>query len=315
MGVIGWIQDQIEDFTGKTERDDILKEMEKMGEKIEKTLENGIEKINTQIENLNENIEKINEFRKYQVKEDLNNLEILLERFGFVDKKMFFTEESIWEDSNFKIDLINNIEDYKQRYELDSSWEILKFFFVGGILLHFKRQKENLKLRAELKKIEIEYEKLKNDLEYQEKFYKENNEITLLYMVCLTEINLTIVNVILPEFELVEAFCQALEIKNKVIAEANIKNINFKNHITALNKTNYDKHYRFIKNAYAFYVISLKMYNTPILTNLFISNSSKLDLDKSKKELKQLREKQKLLKEQENIIRENLMIERVGAYV
>lgn len=155
-----------------------------------------------------------------------------------------------------------------------------------------------------------EYEKLKNDLKYQKQFYKENNEIALLYMICLNEIHLTIVNIILPEFETVEAFCQVLELKNKVINDEDLENIVFKNRILALQGTDYDKHYRFIKNAYAFYVISLKIYNTPILSNLFNSKFSKSNFSETENELKYLEERKNILLKQKDNLVENLIMER-----
>ena len=305
MGLIGWV----EDFTGKTERDRILHEMNNLQNDVKKTLETGIKEINKQIEELNININKLNLFRENSIKNNLIFLDKFLQKFGFVDKNIFFREENNWSYSKKNIALINDIEEYKNKYDLDGSLELLKAAF-GAIYLHFKRQKENVRLNAELGRMRHEYEKLKNDLKYQKQFYKENNEIALLYMICLNEIHLTIVNIILPEFETVEAFCQVLELKNKVINDEDLENIVFKNRILALQGTDYDKHYRFIKNAYAFYVISLKIYNTPILSNLFNSKFSKSNFSETENELKYLEERKNiLLKEKDNLI-ENLIMER-----
>ena len=298
MGLIDWV----EDFTGKTERDRILHEMNNLQNDVKKTLETGIKEINKQIEELNININKLNLFRENSIKNNLIFLDKFLQKFGFVDKNIFFREENNWSYSKKNIALINDIEEYKNKYDLDGSLELLKAAF-GAIYLHFKRQKENVRLNAELGRMRHEYEKLKNDLKYQKQFYKENNEIALLYMICLNEIHLTIVNIILPEFETVEAFCQVLELKNKVINDEDLENIVFKNRILALQGTDYDKHYRFIKNAYAFYVISLKIYNTPILSNLFNSKFSKSNFSETENELK-------YLEERKNILLKNLIMER-----
>lgn len=305
MGLIGWV----EDFTGKTERDRILHEMNNLQNDVKKTLETGIKEINKQIEELNININKLNLFRENSIKNNLIFLDKFLQKFGFVDKNIFFREENNWSYSKKNIALINDIEEYKNKYDLDGSLELLKAAF-GAIYLHFKRQKENVRLNAELGRMRHEYEKLKNDLKYQKQFYKENNEIALLYMICLNEIHLTIVNIILPEFETVEAFCQVLELKNKVINDEDLENIVFKNRILALQGTDYDKHYRFIKNAYAFYVISLKIYNTPILSNLFNSKFSKSNFSETENELKYLEERKNILLKQKDNLIENLIMER-----
>ena len=305
MGLIGWV----EDFTGKTERDRILHEMNNLQNDVKKTLETGIKEINKQIEELNININKLNLFRENSIKNNLIFLDKFLQKFGFVDKNIFFREENNWSYSKKNIALINDIEEYKNKYDLDGSLELLKAAF-GAIYLHFKRQKENVRLNAELGRMRHEYEKLKNDLKYQKQFYKENNEIALLYMICLNEIHLTIVNIMLPEFETVEAFCQVLELKNKVINDEDLENIVFKNRILALQGTDYDKHYRFIKNAYAFYVISLKIYNTPILSNLFNSKFSKSNFSETENELKYLEERKNILLKQKDNLIENLIMER-----
>ena len=305
MGLIDWV----EDFTGKTERDRILHEMNNLQNDVKKTLETGIKEINKQIEELNININKLNLFRENSIKNNLIFLDKFLQKFGFVDKNIFFREENNWSYSKKNISLINDIEEYKNKYDLDGSLELLKAAF-GAIYLHFKRQKENVRLNAELGRMRHEYEKLKNDLKYQKQFYKENNEIALLYMICLNEIHLTIVNIILPEFETVEAFCQVLELKNKVINDEDLENIVFKNRILALQGTDYDKHYRFIKNAYAFYVISLKIYNTPILSNLFNSKFSKSNFSETENELKYLEERKNILLKQKDNLIENLIMER-----
>lgn len=305
MGLIDWV----EDFTGKTERDRILHEMNNLQNDVKKTLETGIKEINKQIEELNININKLNLFRENSIKNNLIFLDKFLQKFGFVDKNIFFREENNWSYSKKNIALINDIEEYKNKYDLDGSLELLKAAF-GAIYLHFKRQKENVRLNAELGRMRYEYEKLKNDLKYQKQFYKENNEIALLYMICLNEIHLTIVNIILPEFETVEAFCQVLELKNKVINDEDLENIVFKNRILALQGTDYDKHYRFIKNAYAFYVISLKIYNTPILSNLFNSKFSKSNFSETENELKYLEERKNILLKQKDNLIENLIMER-----
>lgn len=179
MGLIDWV----EDFTGKTERDRILHEMNNLQNDVKKTLETGIKEINKQIEELNININKLNLFRENSIKNNLIFLDKFLQKFGFVDKNIFFREENNWSYSKKNIALINDIEEYKNKYDLDGSLELLKAAF-GAIYLHFKRQKENVRLNAELGRMRHEYEKLKNDLKYQKQFYKENNEIALLYMIC-----------------------------------------------------------------------------------------------------------------------------------
>lgn len=91
MGLIDWV----EDFTGKTERDRILHEMNNLQNDVKKTLETGIKEINKQIEELNININKLNLFRENSIKNNLIFLDKFLQKFGFVDKNIFFEKKII----------------------------------------------------------------------------------------------------------------------------------------------------------------------------------------------------------------------------
>ena len=139
MGLIDWV----EDFTGKTERDRILHEMNNLQNDVKKTLETGIKEINKQIEELNININKLNLFRENSIKNNLIFLDKFLQKFGFVDKNIFFREENNWSYSKKNIALINDIEEYKNKYDLDGSLELLKAAF-GAIFYILNAKKKML---------------------------------------------------------------------------------------------------------------------------------------------------------------------------
>ena len=99
-------------------------------------------------------------------------------------------------------------------------------------------------------------------------------EICNLYLKNVRMISKVITTKIIPEIELVDAFFQAETIKDVVISESELQGINFHYNICALIGTPYERHYQFIKNALMFYVISCKIYDTPVLTHLLNHTAS-----------------------------------------
>lgn len=61
--------------------------------------------------------------------------------------------------------------------------------------------------------------------------------------------------------------------------------------INSIKDTRYDRHYQFIKNAFMFYVISCRIYNTPVLTRLLANQATSEDAARLLKE-KELLENQ-----------------------
>lgn len=93
---------------------------------------------------------------------------------------------------------------------------------------------------------------------------------------------------IIPEIELVDAFFQAEEIKDSVLGGNQVQKYNFHYNIGVLIGTPYERHYRFIKNAFMFYVISSKIYDTPVLTNLLnhtVSSDDKQQIEEERRVL------------------------------
>ncbi len=110
---------------------------------------------------------------------------------------------------------------------------------------------------------------------------------------------------ILPELELIEAFFQAEELKNEIICGNPLENLSFTFYIQALENTPYHRHYQFVKNAFAFYVLSCRIYNTPVLTNLLQNRTTENDIS-------QLEDEKAALVYQSTAISETAMVPRGG---
>ena len=82
-----------------------------------------------------------------------------------------------------------------------------------------------------------------------------------------------------------------------------MKEIGFHYNICTLIGTPYEQHYQFIKNALMFYVISCKIYDTPVLTHL-LSHTISID-DKQ-----QIETEHKLLLQQARTVSNSMIVMR-----
>ena len=297
----------IDKFTGKAERNALINKIEEVKSEYNFILNNGIENLNSNIAILNNQIDVLNDFRINHVKNDINTLKNFLDKFGILDESNNYLGESKFTEVTFPQQIIYSIDDYIDEYDLRETsdwWKLVLGGAVTGVVLRYFRNKENKKIYSELENLKVKLEGIKNTIRNQEYLLNQNIEIAKIYIVTIKEISETISNLILPEFELVEAFCQAKELKNYVLVDKNIKNVVFKNSIIAYKGTRYERHYNFIKNTFLFYIMSNRIYNTPILSRLF---NNFRDSDASD-DIIELKDETNKLMEQKRLIQSNLMI-------
>ena len=110
-------------------------------------------------------------------------------------------------------------------------------------------------------------------------------------------------NVIMPELEVVEALLQSITLKNEVVVGNELESLTFNTDLRMLKGTIYEKHYHFVRNVFMFYVISCKIFDTPVLTNLLNGNTSSSDQ-------RELNKQKVLLLDQEVLINDSLMFSR-----
>ena len=304
---MSFIGELIDKFTGKAERNALINKIEEVKNEYNFILHNGIINLNSNIAILNNQIDVLNDFRINHVKNDIYNLKNFLEKFGILDENNSYLGENKFTEVTFPQQIIYSIEDYIDEYDLRETsdwWKLVLGSVVTGVVLRYFRNKENEKIYSELENLKVKLEGIKNTIRNQEYLLSQNIEITKIYIGTIKEISETISNLILPEFELVEAFCQANELKNYVLVNKNIENVVFKHSIIAYKGTRYERHYNFIKNTFLFYIMSNRIYNTPILSRLF--NNLK-DTDGSRDIIELKAEAGKLI-EQKRLIQSNLMI-------
>lgn len=176
-------------------------------------------------------------------------------------------------------------------------------FFLTPIGMTIKTKEQNLSINEKLNQLRLEAEETLNQLKIKEYAAEQDRVIANLYIDCIEIITNYIKEVIIPELKVVESFFQVLKIKNEVISGNSLQEIKFSNDIELLRDTQYEKHFLFVKNAFMFYVISCKIYNTPVLTRLLNNKTEKQDIDLLEKD-------KKLLLEHKKVVGGNLMFVR-----
>lgn len=288
--IVDWASDKVQSFTGEKERRELLNKLNFTYDKYKEKIKKIIEKINDKIEIFNNSIEKLNDYRKVIVKSNIKCLENFLIKFGNLNNVKIYVEE----EKQNQVAFPHKKFEVFQNYIRDIDWskkEIFKKTFETSILkFRNDMKKENLNSRIKLKELELDGERIKSLIERKLSFTEQDIEILGLYENSVKKISETINEKIIPELNLIQAFLQCEEIKNKLINKEDI-NIKNKNEISLLANTKYDKHYKFVKNTFLFYIISLKIYNTPILTNL-LNDSNHEDEKKLAEKYNSLLEKQ-----------------------
>ncbi|MFD1780151.1 hypothetical protein ACFSFW_15905 [Fredinandcohnia salidurans] len=298
MKVIDWLSDRVQTFTGEKDRRSIVEEMKFVHSAHKEVLTRKIEEINNFIQMFNQRIRSINMFRKNQVRKKVEALYSFLTVFGKLEGKSTFVDEERQEEVEIPAKEYEKVEDYIQ--EIDwSKDEVYKKTFLKSIFgARYETRKQNISMLDVLNQYKLGIKSIEKQADFKKERVSVDIEIAVLYQQNIEVIDEVIESKVIPEMELVEAMLEAESLKNYIIAKREIENIPMNKNISLLKGTMYEKHYHFIKNTFLFYIISKRIYNTPILTHLLQDNSSYKDLE-------ELMEQKKILQEQQDELEKN----------
>ncbi len=279
-----WLSDKVQTATGEQERKKLVKEIKDTNDDFKVQVSNNVNSVNNSIESLNDSIKELNVFRASNISENIESLGDFLGDFGNVKKiGQYAAEESVHyitiPEHQFVV-----AEDYIRDIDWDQKEVFYQSFFLGPLGIKKKTQAQNLEMKEWLNSKKLEAEQTILELKNMKFAAEQDKKIAELYIYCVERIICFIEKVIIPEMDIVEAFFQALAIKNKLIANHSLENIEFKNNINLIQDTQFSNHYRFIRNSFMFYIIACKIYNTPILTKLIKGTTSENDLQEMNKE-------------------------------
>ena len=289
--VLDWASDKVQSFTGEKERREYVDEIKTTYDGFKEQITENVESVNDSIRELNVSIKELNEFRLRNISQNIECLGDFLSHFGNVKAIGSYVEE----ESACCLEIPEHrflcIEDYITEIDWSKEEVFVNGFFLGPLGMKKKTQAQNLSMQEQLNSLKLEAEQTIIVLKNLKFDAEQDIKIAELYIYCVERIIIYIEHVIVPELDVIEAFFQALALKNRVIVDSSIEDITFKNNIELLKDTQYQGHYMFIKNAYMFYIIACKIYNTPVLSKLLKGDSTGEDFDEITRE-KQLLENQ-----------------------
>ena len=278
MGIIDFMAKKVQDFSGETERRELVQEFKHAYQEHRRKLNEIVEKVNVKISNFNNKVQKINIFRQEKVIKNIYQLGNFLKYFGHLDLSSQFILESEKDKEILPQKKLDKISNYIDEVDWSRDDIFRKTFSKTIIGAKFETRKTNLSMRDNLNRFRLEATHTENMLELKGESIEIDIRIADLYEENIKTIDQVITKKVIPELELIEAFMHAEAIKNNILVNNDDIDLTTNRDFSLLKGTVYDKHYQFIKNTFMFYIISKKIYNTPILTNLLSDSATRDDL-------------------------------------
>lgn len=277
MGVLRWLADKVQSETGEKERRENVSRIKVLVAEFKDKVSESIGKLNIAIEQFNLWIRNLNMVRNKKISENIRELNTSLCHYGNCKSADAFIKEEEKVKCTFPEETYSELKDYIGEIDWSNDEVFWNTFLMTPIGMKYKTRAQNVNLRMAANNLEIY---ISNTLkEIEEKKFSTEFETALCqsYVENVTFISKIISDTIIPELKIVDAFFQAEKIKNMILCDKELSNIDFEYNIMSLVGTKYEKHYRFIKNAYAFYIMACKIYDTPVLTRLLNHKSTKGD--------------------------------------
>lgn len=282
MGIIDIFAKGIQDFTGETDRKQIVEETKNEYINSKTAITNIINNLNNVILSFNKKIDYLNNLRLTKVKGNIEGLGNFLSTFGTVKDLSSYSHEKGKEYFSVPERAFEEVEDYIEDIDWSSDEVFMRTFFSGflGAVIFTKQQ--NMKMLEKLEEFRNEVMYMKNKLNSKiEMLEKVDIRICDIYTQLVSNICDYIENKIVPQIYLIESFLECESVKNAYIADTSVKelsNVEYEKDIMIYNNTIYQKHYNFIRNAFWFYILSATIYSSPILTKL-LENKKITDSD------------------------------------
>ena len=285
---VDWAADQIQTSTGEKDRRQYVERLKSLAHEFKEKVGAAIDQLNRAIDSFNENIRCLNELRSKKVRQNIAELFGFLNKFGNCKPAGDYTNE----DQKLPTEFPQRNYDALTNYISDVDWSqdevFINSFFLTPIGMKIKTRKQNLSMQEHIHEFQLQMDETLKELELQKFNTEQDIQICTLYVSNVEFISEFIKERIIPELELVEAFFQAEKIKNQVIADRQLEDVSFSYQINTLKGTPYEKHYQFVKNVLMFYVLSCKIYDTPVLSNLLNARTTQEDVVQLKAEKQML---------------------------
>lgn len=277
MSLIEWAADKVQTFTGEKDRRILVEQLKSIHSNHKEHVHNRVEKLNNKVCRFNKIINAINQIRLHSVKKNLNMLKTFLDIIGNLKSSSFYAAESERKDYILPERAFTGEDDYILQVDWSDDEVFQKTFFKSVFGVKSENKQNNISMQKMTGEYKIKIQARNDALKIEEGNIDLTSDIANLYQKTISMVNRAIEEKITPETELAIAMLEAEEIKNLIIAKADIPSKREVMNIKMLLGTPYEHHYQFVKNTFLFYVLSEKIYSTPILSNLLQNLSKKED--------------------------------------
>lgn len=257
----------VQGFTGETERRELVARFKETYESYSRKIGRLVERINFEVERFNKRIESLNEYRNTKVKWNIVHLGGFLAQFGNIKSIEGFAPEERQDRIELPRKHLEAVEDYIETIDWSKDDVFTKTFFKSILGARWETKKVNVEAERRIDEFTMNGDRTLELGEMKHRFVQEDIQILEMYKSSVEAISHTIETKITPELQLIQAFLQCEEIKNQVLSKRELS-VTTQTDAGLLAAGLYQKHYRFMKNAFLFFVISSKIYNTPVLTKL-----------------------------------------------
>lgn len=309
MSIIDKLAKKVQDFSGETERRELVEEIKLTHETHVGKLHLRIEAINRLISSYNRIIQKLNTTRQTKISKSLILLHDFLDKFGTLSPRETYQDEAKKDTFVLPKQAFKKDEEYIDEIDLTKD-EIFSQSFSRGVWGTKKdNRSNNLSVRERIGEYKIKANAQLNYLRIEEDNVNIQSQIAELYSNTVHHVHGVIEEKVIPELELAQAFLEAEGIKNYIVSNETVPAKVDTLDIRLLQHTQYAHHYQFIKNTFLFYVLSEKIYSTPILSKLINQKSTKSDFLALENQVEALQIQERQLVALEDPHQEGVMID------
>lgn len=298
MGIINLVARKVLNFTGETDRKQIVAQTKLEYVKSRKEIEYIVQELNYTIEKFNIKIVELNNYREKRIKNDVEKLGSFLSTFGNIKDMSEYSEEKEKSFFNIPERAFEEVENYIADIDWSSDEVFLRTFFQGGAFASIFTRGQNLKMLERLEEFKNSVINMKDKLNNKIKMIeKVDMRVCDLYIELIKAICYYIEFQIVPQIEVIQSFLECESVKNVYIADTKakiIENVEYETDIKLYDNTIYQKHYNFVRNSFWFYILSATIYSSPVLTKL-LENKNITDADIEKLEGQKLLCKEQII--------------------
>lgn len=298
MGIINLVDRKVQNFTGETDRKQIVAQTKLEYVKSRKEIEYIVQELNYTIEKFNIKIVELNNYREKRIKNDVEKLGSFLSTFGNIKDMSEYSEEKEKSFFNIPERAFEEVENYIADIDWSSDEVFLRTFFQGGAFASIFTRGQNLKMLERLEEFKNSVINMKDKLNNKIKMIeKVDMRVCDLYIELIKAICYYIEFQIVPQIEVIQSFLECESVKNVYIADTKakiIENVEYETDIKLYDNTIYQKHYNFVRNSFWFYILSATIYSSPVLTKL-LENKNITDADIEKLEGQKLLCKEQII--------------------